>query len=109
MTIRHLFSLLLTVAVIPIAAFGHPTTLLYDTPAKEWMQSLPVGNGRLGLNVFGDPHCETLWLNEATLCSVCLSSGVRAISIPRWQWLSMSAHRPIIKQVDLCLSNSDLT
>ncbi|MCD8385629.1 MAG: glycoside hydrolase family 95 protein [Bacteroidales bacterium] len=69
MTIRHLFSLLLSVAVIPIAAFGHPTTLLYDAPAKEWMQSLPIGNGRLGLNVFGDPHCETLWLNEATLWS----------------------------------------
>ncbi|MEG2598703.1 MAG: glycoside hydrolase N-terminal domain-containing protein [Muribaculaceae bacterium] len=43
--------------------------LWYKAPAKEWMQSLPIGNGRLGLMVFGGVHEETLALNESTLWS----------------------------------------
>ncbi len=41
--------------------------LWYDTPAEDWNQALPVGNGRLGAMVFGDPDTERLQLNEESV------------------------------------------
>jgi alpha-L-fucosidase 2 len=38
--------------------------LWYQKPAKQWVEALPVGNGRLGAMVFGDPSEEILQLNE---------------------------------------------
>lgn len=43
--------------------------LWYDRPAEVWMESLPVGNGRLGAMVYGGVDEETLGLNESTLWS----------------------------------------
>ncbi|HSJ66477.1 MAG TPA: glycoside hydrolase N-terminal domain-containing protein, partial [Anditalea sp.] len=40
--------------------------LWYDKPADKWVEALPVGNGRLGAMVFGDPHEEVIQLNENT-------------------------------------------
>jgi alpha-L-fucosidase 2 len=44
-------------------------TLRYLTPAASFDQALPIGNGRLGAMVFGDPRHERLALNEDTLWS----------------------------------------
>ena len=41
--------------------------LWYDEPAEKWVEALPVGNGRLGAMVFGNPSSETLQLNEETV------------------------------------------
>lgn len=41
--------------------------LWYDQPAAEWVEALPIGNGRLGAMVFGDPKTEHLQLNEETI------------------------------------------
>ncbi|MEJ6980703.1 glycoside hydrolase family 95 protein [Pedobacter sp. P351] len=41
--------------------------LWYNTPAKEWNEALPIGNGRLGAMVFGRPDEELIQLNEQTL------------------------------------------
>jgi alpha-L-fucosidase 2 len=41
--------------------------LWYNAPAKKWVEALPVGNGRLGAMVFGDPAQEKLQLNEETV------------------------------------------
>ncbi|HEY0723958.1 MAG TPA: glycoside hydrolase family 95 protein, partial [Pyrinomonadaceae bacterium] len=41
--------------------------LWYDTPAGEWTEALPVGNGRLGAMIFGGLGIEQLQLNEDTL------------------------------------------
>ena len=38
----------------------------YTTPATTWNEALPIGNGRLGAMVFGDPANERLQLNEET-------------------------------------------
>lgn len=40
--------------------------LWYDRPASLWTDALPLGNGRLGAMVFGDPHHERLQINEST-------------------------------------------
>jgi len=42
-------------------------TLWYTKPAAEWVEALPVGNGRLGAMVFGRAATEHLSLNEDTL------------------------------------------
>src|SRR5437763_11757623 len=39
----------------------------YKKPAKEWIEALPVGNGRLGAMVFGKVAHERIQLNENTL------------------------------------------
>src|SRR6185295_2607730 len=44
-----------------------PLTLWYRRPAEQWVEALPVGNGRLGAMVFGGVVNERLQLNEDTL------------------------------------------
>ncbi len=44
-------------------------TIWYAQPATKWMQALPVGNGRLGAMVFGDPQKERIQLNEDSMWS----------------------------------------
>jgi len=46
---------------------SHDYVLWYDTPAAEWTEALPVGNGRLGGMIFGDPEIERLQVNEESL------------------------------------------
>lgn len=43
--------------------------LWYDAPASKWEEALPLGNGRLGAMVFGNPLDELYQLNEETLWS----------------------------------------
>lgn len=43
--------------------------LWYKTPAKRWREALPLGNGFMGLMVFGGKRRETLCFNEGTLWS----------------------------------------
>ena len=40
------------------------TELWYAQPAKVWMESLPIGNGRLGAMTYGGIEEEKLALNE---------------------------------------------
>lgn len=41
--------------------------LWYRQPAREWVEALPIGNGRLGAMVFGNAEKERIQLNENTL------------------------------------------
>jgi alpha-L-fucosidase 2 len=41
--------------------------LWYNEPAQEWVEALPVGNGRIGAMIFGGVGNERLQLNEDTL------------------------------------------
>ncbi|MBN1832074.1 MAG: glycoside hydrolase N-terminal domain-containing protein [Deltaproteobacteria bacterium] len=41
----------------------------YDKPATVWNEAVPIGNGRLGAMVFGDPVNEKIQLNEETFWS----------------------------------------
>ena len=58
-------SLLLLSAPLILAA--QQLSLRYDTPAKEWTEALPLGNGRLGAMLFGGVAEEHLQINEDTL------------------------------------------
>ena len=44
-------------------------TLWYKQPAKVWEEALPIGNGRLGAMIFGNPFHETIQVNEESLWS----------------------------------------
>src|SRR6476659_6679737 len=63
---RYAFALGAFAATASVAA-DHANVLWYDRPAVRWEEALPVGNGRLGAMVFGQPANERLQLNEGTL------------------------------------------
>ena len=72
-TTRRLFVLSIVVSAIAgsLAAAGQPgdLALWYRHPAKQWVEALPVGNGRLGAMIFGGVGEERLQLNEQSLWS----------------------------------------
>ncbi len=41
----------------------------FDSPAKDWNEALPIGNGKLGGMVFGSPYIERIQLNEDSIWS----------------------------------------
>ena len=51
------------------------TTLWYRQAAKDWNEALPVGNGRIGAMVYGNPWNETIQLNEESLWAGCPEDG----------------------------------
>jgi alpha-L-fucosidase 2 len=48
---------------------SRPLLLWYNQPANEWVEALPIGNGRLGGMVFGRIDYERVQLNEESLWS----------------------------------------
>lgn len=51
-----------------VQAQGHaPLKLWYTEPAEKWVEALPIGNGRIGAMIYGDPHEEVIQLNENTI------------------------------------------
>lgn len=59
----------LLISIFSSAQKGGKYKLWYSKPAQQWVEALPVGNGRIAAMVFGDPHKEKLQLNEATFWS----------------------------------------
>ena len=43
--------------------------LWYDKPAHKWLEALPLGNGRLGMMVYGGVSEERIQINEETVWS----------------------------------------
>lgn len=49
------------------AASGTEAVMWYQTPAKEWIEAAPLGNGRIGAMVYGGIKQDRIALNEITL------------------------------------------
>jgi alpha-L-fucosidase 2 len=65
---RIIFICILSWIIIKVCAQSDAyLKLWYTQPAKQWVEALPVGNGRLGAMVFGDPIKEVIQLNENTV------------------------------------------
>ncbi len=71
--IPHL-RLTMSVFALSLASFASaqpapdPANVLwYRTPATQWLEALPVGNGRMGAMVFGGLSSERIQFNEQTL------------------------------------------
>lgn len=58
-----------------------PLKLWYISPANNWNEALPIGNGHLGAMVFGGTEEERLQLNENTLYSGEPSTAYKDVSI----------------------------
>jgi alpha-L-fucosidase 2 len=61
--------MLMFVSLVPYCAEGancnrEPMMLVYDRPAAEWIEALPIGNGRIGAMVFGRTGNERIQFNE---------------------------------------------
>jgi alpha-L-fucosidase 2 len=64
------FAALLLLAAVSAPKESAPNrdlTLWYPKPATQWVEALPVGNGRLGAMVFGGAAQEHLQFNESTV------------------------------------------
>ena len=57
------------VVFVPALVFGQkePLRLWYDKPAAQWEETLPLGNGRLGMTPDGGVTEEKIVLNDITL------------------------------------------
>lgn len=71
---KSFLSVLLTSAVFSFCSaplLGQSPTsqnvLWYKQPAANWNEALPIGNGRLGAMVYGNPQQEQIQLNEETI------------------------------------------
>ena len=63
---------LLLTAFTSIYAYRKSTVndrLWYDTPAKIWLEAMPLGNSQLGAMIYGGPDTEEIQLNEETFWS----------------------------------------
>jgi len=80
-------------------------TLWYTRPAAQWIDALPIGNGRLGAMVFGgdarNPARETLQLNEDTLWS---GMPVDGNNPDAKQWLA-PIRKAVLEQKDYHLAD----
>lgn len=66
---KLLLALTLALLMVPSLTSAKPYLLNYTRPSGKWMGSLPLGNGRLGMMVYGGHDTETLALNEVTMWS----------------------------------------
>lgn len=69
------------VSIASTAQTRNELKLWYDKPATIWNEALPLGNGRLGAMVFGDPAVERLQLNEETIWAGSPNSNAHTKSI----------------------------
>lgn len=63
---KTLFLFLLGVSFV-LCVDAQSYKLWYDKPARVWTDALPLGNGRMGAMVFGNPSVERIQLNEETI------------------------------------------
>lgn len=73
MKLRNTFIKLLLSFVLCNLSFAQQSDkrlkLWYNQPAKQWVEALPIGNGRIAAMIFGNPSKEKLQLNESTFWS----------------------------------------
>lgn len=64
---NYLTILLSIISISTFAAQDNDYRMWYDKPAARFEEALPLGNGRIGVTVYGGVEYETLHLNEETM------------------------------------------
>lgn len=62
-------SLFFSLFLVKASAQNRPLQLWFDKPAAQWEETLPLGNGRLGMTPDGGVFKEKIVLNDITLWS----------------------------------------
>ncbi len=78
--------------------------LWYDKPASTWVEALPLGNGRLGAMVYGDPFHENIQVNEETVWS----SGEKQCPYENKNNSINSNKESLVKKVQQCILDGNL-
>ena len=75
MRLRHIYTICLTLIATgctdSIEKLDPEHTIWFDKPASIWEETLPLGNGRLGMMPDGGIDHERIVLNEISLWSGC--------------------------------------
>ncbi|MDR2916590.1 MAG: glycoside hydrolase family 95 protein [Tannerella sp.] len=67
-TVKRLVTLTLSLSAgVGVFAQDLSNKVWYDKPAVYWEEAVPLGNGRLGAMVYGNPAKEEIQLNEETV------------------------------------------
>lgn len=66
---RHKLSIVFAFVGLFSGLAASSTKLVFKKAATHWHESIPLGNGRLGVMIFGDPKHERIVLNEQSLWS----------------------------------------
>ena len=64
---KRLLFLFTCLTALATQAAQPPMRLWFNTPATFFEESLPIGNGRLGALIYGDPADDIIQLNDITL------------------------------------------
>jgi alpha-L-fucosidase 2 len=69
--LHAIYSNILIILAVSLSGFAQtrPLKLWYDKPASQWEETLPLGNGRLGMTPDGGVSTEKIVLNDITLWS----------------------------------------
>lgn len=59
------------------------TELKYKNTSEDWLEGLPIGNGRLAAMITGSENCDDIWLNH------------------EWLWRGVHRNRDNIKTADM--------
>ena len=65
--IRFKHIITITFLFFSLGSFAQVHKLWYDKPAVRWTEALPLGNGRIGAMVYGNPAIDQIQLNEETI------------------------------------------
>ena len=62
------FAFLTALCFTSIANAAGPLEIRFNTPATDWeSQALPIGNGRMGAMIYGDPLAERMQFNPSEI------------------------------------------
>lgn len=70
--LKELISLTILLALSIPNIYGKTISsnkLWYSEPGDEWMEAIPIGNGRLSGMIYGNPEKETIAINEISMWS----------------------------------------
>ena len=66
---RSYLLLCLLLSFMGLYAHNDEQRIWFNTPAKEWLEALPLGNGKMGAMLYGGIVSDTIALNEDTFWS----------------------------------------
>ena len=79
------------------------TKLWYNKFVDDWMWALPLGNGRIGAMLYGNPDCEQIEINEESLWS-----GKQQKEIDFFSKNTVTKKIRQAKERNHCLTNEEL-
>lgn len=59
----------MSVTVAALSSTAAETKLHYNQPAEDWMEAMPIGNGRLSGMIYGGVKKDRMALNEISMWS----------------------------------------